>query len=305
MVESNRRRCSTTPRCSVRPSTGCAGSATSVRSAWSAKPEEVIAGNRQRRRRGSSATIGPGFRSGDFRADRDRGIHRGDAARTRPAPGDAASPRRVAVQAHIDLHGMIQADAKLALEEFIVGSVRKGLRTVLVVHGRGLRSPGGMPVLKHAAAQWLSHGHMGGYVLAFATARPADGGAGAMYVLLQRESPSRPLRRPARRQTPRLSGALHRVNFWLTAGDPTLPLPAGGRAQKLRTGWHGATFSRACGPLPRPADDAPTRKYAYCLRSRLRSACAHESSNPRRSARNGSCNSRTSAWSLPPVSFGR
>ena len=92
-----------------------------------------------------------------------------------------------AVQAHIDLHGMIQADAKLALEEFIVNSVRKGLRTVLVVHGRGLRSPGRTPVLKHAAAQWLSHGHMGGYVLAFATARPADGGAGAMYVLLRRD----------------------------------------------------------------------------------------------------------------------
>jgi DNA-nicking Smr family endonuclease len=92
-----------------------------------------------------------------------------------------------AVQSHIDLHGLIQADAKAALEGFIVNSVRKGLRTVLVVHGRGLRSPGGMPVLKHAAAQWLSHGHMGGYVLAFATARPADGGAGAMYVLLRRD----------------------------------------------------------------------------------------------------------------------
>jgi DNA-nicking Smr family endonuclease len=92
-----------------------------------------------------------------------------------------------AVQSHIDLHGLIQADAKAALEGFIVNSVRKGLRTVLVVHGRGLRSPGGMPVLKHAASQWLSHGHMGGYVLAFATARPADGGAGAMYVLLRRD----------------------------------------------------------------------------------------------------------------------
>jgi DNA-nicking Smr family endonuclease len=92
-----------------------------------------------------------------------------------------------AVQAHIDLHGMIQADARTALEGFVVDSVRKGLRAVLVVHGRGLRSPGGTPVLKHAAAQWLSHGHMGGYVLAFATARPADGGAGAMYVLLRRD----------------------------------------------------------------------------------------------------------------------
>jgi len=92
-----------------------------------------------------------------------------------------------AVQAHIDLHGMIQVDAKAALEQFIVNAVRKGLRVVLVVHGRGRRSPGGMPVLKHAAAQWLSHGVTGGYVLAFSTARPADGGAGAMYVLLRRE----------------------------------------------------------------------------------------------------------------------
>ena len=91
------------------------------------------------------------------------------------------------VQAHLDLHGMIQPDAKDALTNFIVDSVRKGRRTVLIVHGRGLRSPGGLPVLKHAAAQWLSHGIAGGYVLAFATARPSDGGAGAVYVLLRRE----------------------------------------------------------------------------------------------------------------------
>ena len=91
------------------------------------------------------------------------------------------------VQAHLDLHGMIQPAAKEALTNFILDSVRKGHRTVLIVHGRGLRSPGGLPVLKHAAAQWLSHGIAGGYVLAFATARPNDGGAGAVYVLLRRE----------------------------------------------------------------------------------------------------------------------
>src|SRR5262249_33080953 len=51
-----------------------------------------------------------------------------------------------AIQAHLDLHGMVQADAKEALERFILESVRKGLRAVLIVHGRGLRSPGGMPV---------------------------------------------------------------------------------------------------------------------------------------------------------------
>lgn len=92
-----------------------------------------------------------------------------------------------AIQAFFDLHGMILPDAKGALKEFIIGSVRKGLRSVLVVHGRGLRSPGGHAVLKHAAAGWLSHGAIGGHVLAFTSARSADGGAGATYVLLRRE----------------------------------------------------------------------------------------------------------------------
>jgi DNA-nicking Smr family endonuclease len=91
------------------------------------------------------------------------------------------------IQAHIDLHGMTQPDAKAALTDFILDSVRKGHRAVLVVHGRGLRSPGGRPVLKHATAQWLSHGTGGAYVLAFTTARTYDGGAGAVWVLLRRE----------------------------------------------------------------------------------------------------------------------
>jgi DNA-nicking Smr family endonuclease len=97
-----------------------------------------------------------------------------------------------AVQAHFDMHGMIQGAAKEALKEFIIASVRKGLRTVLVVHGRGLRSPGGHSVLKHASAGWLSHGAIGGHVLAFTTARAADGGAGATYVLLKREKSRAP-----------------------------------------------------------------------------------------------------------------
>lgn len=92
-----------------------------------------------------------------------------------------------AMQAHIDLHGMTQPAAKEALSTFILESVRKGRRAVLVVHGRGLGSPGGRAVLKFAVSHWLSHGTLSGYVLAFTTARPADGGAGALYVLLKRE----------------------------------------------------------------------------------------------------------------------
>lgn len=91
-----------------------------------------------------------------------------------------------AVEAHLDMHGLTQVEARETLGLFVQESVRKGRRTVLLVHGRGLGSPGGEPVLKRAVVQWLSHGWLSGHVLAFVTARPTDGGAGALYVLLQR-----------------------------------------------------------------------------------------------------------------------
>jgi DNA-nicking Smr family endonuclease len=92
-----------------------------------------------------------------------------------------------AIQAHLDLHRMTREAAKDALEAFTADSVRRGRRSVLIVHGRGLNSPAGRPVLKHECSKWLSHGRIGGHVLAFTSARPADGGTGAMYVLLRLE----------------------------------------------------------------------------------------------------------------------
>jgi DNA-nicking Smr family endonuclease len=92
-----------------------------------------------------------------------------------------------AMQGHIDLHGLLRDDAKTVLQTFIRDSVRKGRRAVLIVHGRGRGSPGGRPVLKHLVSTWLARGALTRYVLAFATARPVDGGAGALYVLLKRD----------------------------------------------------------------------------------------------------------------------
>ena len=63
---------------------------------------------------------------------------------------------------------------------------RGGKRCVLLVHGRGLHSPDQLPVLKEALLGWLAGGRFGRLVLAFCSARPADGGAGALYVLLRR-----------------------------------------------------------------------------------------------------------------------
>jgi DNA-nicking Smr family endonuclease len=91
-----------------------------------------------------------------------------------------------AIQAHLDLHGMVKDEAKKALETFIEGSRRKGLRCVLVVHGRGLHSKDQLPVLKDLVRTRLARGRLARQVLAFSTARPHDGGAGAVYVLLRR-----------------------------------------------------------------------------------------------------------------------
>lgn len=90
------------------------------------------------------------------------------------------------VQAQLDLHGKTQAEAREALERFLTDSRRSGKRCVLVVHGRGLHSQDQIPVLKERMREWLGNKRIGKSVLAFTTARPQDGGAGAVYVLLRR-----------------------------------------------------------------------------------------------------------------------
>jgi DNA-nicking Smr family endonuclease len=91
-----------------------------------------------------------------------------------------------AVEGHLDLHGLDRHEAKQALRDFIVQSRKDGKRCVLVVHGRGLGSKDGVPVLRERTREWLSRGGIGRQVLAFTSARPADGGTGAVYVLLRR-----------------------------------------------------------------------------------------------------------------------
>ncbi len=107
------------------------------------------------------------------------------------APGmDPRITRRLhqgcyAIQDHIDLHGLFVPEAETALYGFIRRSIRRGLHAVLVVHGRGLRSPH-KPVLKGKVLEWLTRGALRAHVIALASAKACDGGAGATYVLLRR-----------------------------------------------------------------------------------------------------------------------
>lgn len=91
------------------------------------------------------------------------------------------------VQAQLDLHGMRREEAREALAEFIRETVKRGLRCVRVIHGKGLGSVGKEPVLKGKVRAWLVQK---AEVIAFCQARPHDGGAGAVLVLLQ-PSPGR------------------------------------------------------------------------------------------------------------------
>ena len=102
-----------------------------------------------------------------------------------------------AVQDYIDLHGMSAHEAEQALHAFIQKALSDDKRNVLVIHGRGLTSPR-QPILKNKVYFWLTRGPLRKHVIALASARACDGGAGATYVLLRRRPMTKKLRKTAR-----------------------------------------------------------------------------------------------------------
>jgi DNA-nicking Smr family endonuclease len=84
--------------------------------------------------------------------------------------------------AEIDLHGLTSREAKRQLLNFLRSSIENGCRCVHIVHGKGYRSSSDYPILKNNLNVWLRQ-HKN--VLAFCSAPAKNGGAGAVYVLLQ------------------------------------------------------------------------------------------------------------------------
>ncbi len=88
-------------------------------------------------------------------------------------------------EGHQDLHGLNAEQAYETLVTFVREKYFQGKRCLLVIPGRGINSPGGMPVLKQELKSWLTRDPLKRVVLAFCTAQPRHGGAGALYVLLR------------------------------------------------------------------------------------------------------------------------
>ncbi|MEA2102877.1 MAG: Smr/MutS family protein [Thermodesulfobacteriota bacterium] len=100
-----------------------------------------------------------------------------------------------AIQDHLDLHGLNLEEASSALNLFIQNTCAMGMRSLLVIHGRGLTSPGA-PVLKAGVVKWLTSKGLSRLVLAFCSAKPCDGGTGALYVLLKKRPSKSKWNRP-------------------------------------------------------------------------------------------------------------
>lgn len=122
-------------------------------------------------------------------------LEHGTAAGLDRRLAERLSRGRLPIEERIDLHGMTQAEAHEALNQFLAESARRGRRCLLVITGKGRSaSPGddapymatASGVLSRAVPRWLNQSPNRQLLLAFDYARPPDGGTGALYVLLKR-----------------------------------------------------------------------------------------------------------------------
>ncbi len=98
------------------------------------------------------------------------------------------------IQGALDLHGLGKSAARIAVEDFIIRMSCERSCCVKIVHGRGINSPSDKAVLKENLQRWLTTRRMAQHVVAYASAPYADGGVGAVYVLV-RKSHGFPFRR--------------------------------------------------------------------------------------------------------------
>lgn len=93
---------------------------------------------------------------------------------------------QIRIERELDLHGMTVSEARPALARFLAECQNGWVRCVRIVHGKGHRSPHKHPVLKGKLDAWLKTRDE---VLAYCSAPRSDGGTGAVYVLLKRDTP--------------------------------------------------------------------------------------------------------------------
>ncbi|MCE3230816.1 MAG: Smr protein/MutS2 [Alphaproteobacteria bacterium] len=102
--------------------------------------------------------------------------------------------RKIEIQARLDLHGLTLDQARLRLPQFLISCQEKRYLWVLIITGKGQRNLAleefyetrRQKTLRELVPQWLEESALRSIVSAYATAKPQDGGSGALYVRLKR-----------------------------------------------------------------------------------------------------------------------
>ena len=94
------------------------------------------------------------------------------------------SRRRMPIDRTLDLHGMTQVAAEVALRAFLAQAARDGLRCVLVITGKG-GGPTSRGVLHNRFSDWVNDESLQRFIARVAPAHQKDGGGGAWYVFLK------------------------------------------------------------------------------------------------------------------------
>ena len=109
------------------------------------------------------------------------------------------SSGKVEIEARIDLHGMRQSDAHVRLRAFLLDAHARGLKTVLVITGKGGEQPKDdymaeafgqqrRGVLRRNVPVWLDEPELRAVVVGYTPAGVRHGGEGALYVQLRRSA---------------------------------------------------------------------------------------------------------------------
>lgn len=106
-----------------------------------------------------------------------------------PKPMERKDFRSIRIQATLDLHGLSLAEGRDAFEAFIKQSANRGYKYLLVITGKGAIHSD--QTLRRSLPQWLQDSPFCELVISYANpAKPADGGAGAFYIVLRKKKHS-------------------------------------------------------------------------------------------------------------------
>lgn len=103
----------------------------------------------------------------------------------------------IEIEARLDLHGLTQNVAHARLIAFLQSAAQRGLKTVLVITGKGARrerassfarpiEDHGIGVLRRSVPRWLAEAPLKALVISYQQAAVKHGGEGALYIVLRR-----------------------------------------------------------------------------------------------------------------------